>query len=102
MQHFSLIWLRLSFYTSPSRVDGGGGLSNVAWSPFKKPAESYQLVDQNRPHTPVFKWLLVSAVAAVTKKNAGDNAGVGIQFQKNQQVFQGKSHLARRCRGQWR
>jgi hypothetical protein len=37
---------------------------------------------------------LTSAVAAVTKKNAGNKAGVGIWFPKNQQVFQGKHGLA--------
>jgi hypothetical protein len=34
------------------------------------------------------------AAAAVTKKNAGNKAGVGILFLKNQQVFQGKGRLA--------
>ena len=40
------------------------------------------------------------ATTAVTKKNAGHKAGVGILFQKNQQVFQRKCHLSRPSRDQ--
>jgi hypothetical protein len=35
---------------------------------------------------------------ATTKKNAGSNAGVGIQLQKGQLLFQGKEALARHFR----
>ena len=39
------------------------------------------------------------AATAAAKKNAGNNAGVGIHFQKNQQVFQEKRRLTRLDRG---
>jgi hypothetical protein len=40
------------------------------------------------------------AAAAVTKKNAGSKAGVGILIPGNHQVFQGKSRLTRQSRDQ--
>jgi hypothetical protein len=72
MQHFSLIQLRLSFCYSPPRVGGDGGPTPRA---------------------------SVRFAAAAAKKNAGNNAGVGILFLENQQVFQGKRRLARLSRG---
>ena len=75
MQHFSLIRLRLSSCASRPRVGRGA--------------------EVHVPHTHS-----TGAATAVAKKNAGHKAGVGIQFQKNQQVFQGKRHLSRPSRDQ--
>jgi hypothetical protein len=73
MQHFSLIWLRLS-------------CSDHSCAP-----------DAQRVTEVAFARSSSSAISAA-KKNAGNNAGVGIQFLKNQQVFQGIRCLARRSR----
>jgi hypothetical protein len=70
MQHFSLIWLRLScsdhFCTQTGKEVTEGGFARSG-----------------------------SAAISVAKKNAGYKAGVGIQVLKNQQVFQGIRCLAR-------
>jgi len=74
MQHFSLIWLRLSFASH-------------------RRTSAVMEVQITRSKC---------AATAVAKKNAGNKAGVGMQFLKNQQVFQSKSRLSRLFRDQRR